>query len=481
MKNRFNIWFVMFFIIFAIFFSTIFLGNVNQKRILIAFNLTFLSLLLIYIFGGIGKFATSMIYGAIITVLLVFFKEYDNAIIAIGTFLFAINPLEKLEREITLKFPEENSIINALKGSYQSYYDYRSEIKNYYHMPQTKKIYTNKNYVIIRQFVVIIMSLTAVFLLMKEINNLLRLIRNFNIHLFFANSYSVIVLVILTTILYKKGFQSMANMLLVLVLPPISYSIFLIIPQVLLKNLMGFGSIIFGIYLIIYQYVNYRRRIVYEDYYYVNNLTHIHANALFEPFIYDDAFYLDVKYTIKISINEFRKQFQNIIVYADFKRFFITAYTYDDKSINIYTNFHYKDEKKVLKFKEFLESTFVIKVDYDKGEDFDKKNYEKQFSHTTGYIVARANYLAKIIETLEIKENVILRFNIYFEKIEDLLAFDLKFKLTRLPYLDENNVFVAQADLVVKNLDYVIENQVRDFLLELIIDNGHYIRVLVFY
>ena len=69
--------------------ATLILGfftrNVIQIRILIGVELIFLTYVLLYFFGGIGKLTSSLIYGMAIAIFLVLFPKYDMAFIFIGT------------------------------------------------------------------------------------------------------------------------------------------------------------------------------------------------------------------------------------------------------------------------------------------------------------------------------------------------------------------------------------------------------------
>ncbi|VEU80874.1 hypothetical protein [Haploplasma axanthum] len=483
MKKRLNILIITLVIMLLTFFVGFFSGGLNQRRIILAIELIFVTYVLVYVFGGLGKLVSSLIYGMFLAILLVLFTEYDSALIVIGTFLFVLNPLADFENIIEKRFPEEGSIIGHIRGSYAPYYEYRKEIKSYYHLPQTRKIYTKSSYLKLRQAISIIMAMVAVFLLLREVNNLVNLLKNFDIHTFFATSYSVIILVFLTVILYKKGFQSMLNLLTVSVFPPVAYSMYFIVKPEYLGVILGTGTIILGIAAGIYQYFSFRSRIVYEDYYYYDNdrQVHVHANALFEPFVYSDAFYLNAVFKIKTNNNNFNKVFHNIIVYADIYRFFITAYTYNQNEVTIYTDFHYNDEKRIGKFADYLESLFENQVTYNVDMDKEKQNYEKNFFHNDGYIIARTVYLAELLKKLEIKSNIIISMVAYFNSLEDINNISDKYSVTRIPDLDMENIYTVRIDMRVNNVDYIIESKVRDLLLELMINRGSYVRISVYY
>src|SRR5690554_1813666 len=482
MKKRLIILISSIVVIFAFFSISFFYGATNLQRIFLAVSLIALSFLSLYIFFGVGKLVTSLIYGMILALILALLPDYDLPLIFIGTFVFALNPLYDFEKNIDKNLPEEKSIIDYIRGSYNSYYQYRKQIKEHYHLPQVRKVYTKPNYVRLRQGITISLSMLAVFLLIREVNNLMNLLKSFDIHLFFASTYSVITILAITVMLYKKGFQSAFNLLTVSLFPPLAYSMFLIRP-LYLGLILGFLSVFAGIGMSIYQYFAYRSRIVYEYYHYYDNekQVEVYANALFEPYVYDEAFNLSTTFKLSVDLNEFNKVLQNIIVYADFKKFFITAYTYKKNDLTIYTDFHNSDYQNIDKFKRLLEESFNESVIIKVIEDEEKTLYEQNFFHKDDYIVARTVYLSRMLKKLEIKSNVIISFMVYFSDLNKLVSFSKNYSVVRVPEFDLENVFTARISFNVRNVDYIIENQVREFLLDLLISRGKYIRISVFY
>lgn len=482
MKKRLIILISSIVVIFAFFSVSFFYGATNLQRIFLAVSLIALSFLSLYIFFGVGKLVTSLIYGMILALILALLPDYDLPLIFIGTFVFALNPLYDFEKNIDKNLPEEKSIIDYIRGSYNSYYQYRKQIKEHYHLPQVRKVYTKPNYVRLRQGITISLSMLAVFLLIREVNNLMNLLKSFDIHLFFASTYSVITILAITVMLYKKGFQSAFNLLTVSLFPPLAYSMFLIRP-LYLGLILGFLSVFAGIGMSIYQYFAYRSRIVYEYYHYYDNekQVEVYANALFEPYVYDEAFNLSTTFKLSVDLNEFNKVLQNIIVYADFKKFFITAYTYKKNDLTIYTDFHNSDYQNIDKFKRLLEESFNESVIIKVIEDEEKTLYEQNFFHKDDYIVARTVYLSRMLKKLEIKSNVIISFMVYFSDLNKLVSFSKNYSVVRVPEFDLEGVLTARIDIKVSNVEYIIESKVRELLLDLLIYQGKYIRVSVLY
>lgn len=483
MKNKLIILITTTIGLFLVLLANLIFANENQFRIILALEMIALIFLFIYIFAGVGKVVSSIIYVMCLALLLVFLPKYDTALFFIGTFIFALNPLHDLEAVVDERFNEEKSILSYIRGSYSPYYEYRKEIKNYYHLPQMRKVYNEPNYLKIRRAVTIILSMVAIFLLIREVNNLANIFKNFNIHTFFASTYSVIVLVILTVILYRKGFQSTLNFFTISIFPPVAYSIYLMVNPLFMAVLLGTIVMILGIAASIYQYYAFRNRIVFEYYYYYDNdlQAEVYANALFEPFVYNEAFHLTVKYFINIDKNSFEKVFHNIVVYADFHRFFITSYTNDHSQIVLYTEFHHGSEKKISKFTKYLKNLVQEEVSYQLIVDKDKTFYEENFFHKNDYIVARTIYLSQILKKLEISSNVIVSFTVYFSSLKDLNDMSNSYSVSRLLELDLENVLTARIDMQVVNNQHVIEAKVREFLLDLLINRGKYVRVSVYF
>lgn len=482
MKRRLILLIISSVIVLSLFLIGFFYGEKYIQRILFATSLITLTFLLIYFFFGIGKLVVSLIYGMILALLLYLLPDYDVALIFIGTFIYALNPLNDFEEFIDKNIPEEKSLIDYFKGSYISYYNYRKEIKEHYHLPQVRKTYTKPWYLKLRQALTILFSMLAIFLLIREVNNLISFIKNFNIHLFFGSIYSVVVLILSTIMLYRKGFQSTLNLLSVLVFPALAYSLFLIKP-LYLGIILGIIGIIVFITMAIYQYIQHRSRIVFETfkYYDLERQEEVYANALFEKYIYDEAYNQIATFKINVKSHNYLKLLHDITVYADFRKFYITAYTIKKDTVTIYTEFHQRDYLKIDKFKNYLENIFNEDVSIKVIEDKDKTFYEENFFHKDNYIIARTIYLATMLKRLSIKSNIVLSFTVYFESLDNIINLSKKYNVMRLPDLDMEGILTARVDIRSNNVDYIIETKVRDFLLDLLIHQGKFIRVNVFY
>ena len=122
--------------------------------------------------------------------------------------------------------------------------------------------------------------------------------------------------------------------------------------------------IVFGIVLSIIELVKYYLRVSYSAYqYYDQDLgEQVYANALFEPLVYNDNTTLIGHFALEVSIDVFQSHFNEILIYANFKRFIITAYTHNKRYAYIFAEFHPEQAKLLEKFRSFLESLFNTHV-----------------------------------------------------------------------------------------------------------------------
>ena len=66
------------------------------------------------------------------------------------------------------------------------------------------------------------------------------------------------------------------------------------------------------------------------------------------------------EYQIKVPLDKFQKYFEEILVYANYFKFIITAYSYKRNTVYLYADFHEKNAKRAEKFKSNLKTcTFV--------------------------------------------------------------------------------------------------------------------------
>ena len=229
--------------------------------------------------------------------------------------------------------------------------------------------------------------------------------------------------------------------------------------------------------LIVNESLTYFTRITYNHYHYTDPKTNqkVFANALYEPFIYDDSDKISAFYTIASSEETFNKNLNSLLIYANFKKLIITAYTVGKGQINLYVELY--NEKHLDSLRERLHNTFNSNI--KQTVIADSNYYEKMFLHKHEYIIARALSLASLLEELEIKEAVIISLSMHFKDLKAASQIVEKY---------HTNVIEKQADycllevlIKVENIDYIIEASLRNLLLDMLISGGTFVRIMVYY
>jgi hypothetical protein len=73
----------------------------------------------------------------------------------------------------------------SIRGSYWPFFSYQKEMKNFYHLPQARKLYTKKWYLHLRQFVTLLLVTLVSFYSFLGINNIANSLDDFNWFNFF--------------------------------------------------------------------------------------------------------------------------------------------------------------------------------------------------------------------------------------------------------------------------------------------------------
>ena len=168
-----------------------------------------------------------LIYGGVTTFFLFVFEEpYHLPIVFIGTLLFVLHPLSSFENYLSRVMNDEDvlPIHISIHGNYWPFYEYQKEMKNFYHLPQARKLYTRKSYLYLRQITTIGLLFFGIFLFIHGINYIANTIDDFNWFRFFI-FYGVIIIFILAFYSFKKGFTSTFRTLVISVFPVIIYLI----------------------------------------------------------------------------------------------------------------------------------------------------------------------------------------------------------------------------------------------------------------
>jgi hypothetical protein len=439
----------------------------------------------IYVFGGVPKLIVAFIYGLVTFIFLFLLEEpYHLPFIIIGSLLFVLNPLSTFEGYLTTKMNDEDvlPIRISIRGSYWPFFSYHKEMKNFYHLPQARKLYTKKWYLHLRQFITLLLVTIGIFLFIFSINYIANSLNDFNWFNFFI-FYNVVIIFILAFFLYKKGFTSTFRTFVISLFLPIIYLIYISnFPDPIKYSLAG-SMFVIGIVVSGIELYKFFQRVDYDSYHYydVEEQVEVYANALFEPLVYNESYIHCAHYKIRVKQDLFKKNFHDILVYANYFKFIITAYTYGQDVVHLYADFHFGKRFRAEKFKTYLEAKFKMAVEMQLEEDPNKEIYEKKFFHNPNYIIARAQNLAGLLKELEIKTKIIISMIVYFELEEELEAFSEDFSFTRLDDLSEDDYLTVRVDVPTINVDYMIESKIREVLLSLLVNHGKFVRISVYY
>lgn len=433
---------------------------------------------LIYWLYGMPRLVVYSIYWTILLGIGFSIKEdYRLMLILILTIIIVINPLSGfehyLDKKLSLSATETFKFIR--NGKYKTFYLYKKQMNDYFHLPQTRKLYTKPIYKFLRTFFVITLFTILIFLLIYTTNDIIRLqgIRDINI----VSIYFQIVLAILIILLHKRGFTSMFRGLRLSIFVPVIYLIIMSNLDDLIKWSFVSLLIIGFIGLIVTEtYFSYTR-VEYSAYNYFDPITNqdVFANALYEPFIYNDNRVALVKFRINSSKDVFVKNLKELLIYANMHKFILTAYTYNKGEIDFYVEFY--NEKIIEKATKKLASVFKCEVQTSRIED--SLFYEKTFLHNHEYIITRALSLAHLLKDLEIKDNVIISTLMHFSNIDNAKEIFRNYNVNLLE--NKENYCLLEVNIKVKNLDYIIEKELRDVLLDMLVNGGTFVRVMVYY
>ena len=439
----------------------------------------------IYVFGGLAKLIIYFIYGATTALFLILLPEiYQLPFVFIGTLLFILNPLANFESFLEKQLNEEDVLPMriSIRGSYWPFFAYRREMKNYYHLPQSRKLFTKKWYLYLRQATTLLLLFLGIFLFIHEISSIASAIDTLD-PIYFLSFYSVFIFFLLTFILYKKGFTSTFRALSVSIFPVLVFVVLISDLSMLVKLILGIAIFVLGLVISIFELVKYYQRVVYESYHYydIDSQEEVYANALFEPLVYNEPYRLTATYDLKVPVEVFEKSFHDILVYINYFKMILVSYAIKDDYIYLTCHFHFKQEKRVEKFKTYLESKFKKEVPYTLKDDVFKKEYETKVFHRPDYIIARALYLAHLLKDLEIQSKIIVQMIAYFKSTNDLLRFANEYPCKRMPQIDEQDMLTVKIDLPLINSDFIIESKIREVLLSLMSYHGQYVRINVYY
>ncbi|MFA7416965.1 MAG: hypothetical protein WCZ19_00345 [Acholeplasma sp.] len=485
MKRRLLISLILILILLISFTLVFPLMALDHSLIYTVFAIIGIVLLTVYLFGGTAKFLVMLIYSLIILLGLLIMPDYQHSIIAVGTLMIILNPLANFESYIEDKLiPAQTAPLSiSLRGKYWPFYAYRQEMKDYVRLPQTKKLFTKSWYLKVRQLVTILLLFTAIYLFINELKNIYIDLSNYNPLQVFT-FYGILSLFVLTFILYKNGFRAMFRAAVMFIFIPVVFATWLLpigfISQVIFTAII----LTLGITDLIYERYLSLNRVAYNAYKYYDpdDKRHVYANEFYEPLVYNETYNIVGIYKFKTEIEDFQDSLHDILFYANRKHFMITAYTFNGKDMMIYTEFYHKHAKRAQTFQSYLENLFHTKVEEQIIYDKNKQIYEQTFFHKTEYIVARALSLANLLKELQVsKRELIISIIFSFKSKEDILKISKHYYVARMEELDDSEYLAARVSIKTINSNFVIEQKIRDILLNAMIYQATYVRILVYY
>jgi len=442
-----------------------------------------ITMLSFFVFSGLDKLIVYIIY-IFFTLLFLFLlpADYQVVIALTATFTMIVHPLSSLEKKLSkIIHPNlTNPIRIHLSGSYWPYFEYRSSMKAFYHLPQSKKLHQNKWYLLSRQFTTLFLLFFGVFILINETSAIINALDNFSLARFIS-LYVVFWFALMSYYSYKKGFTTVLRALMIGIFPMIFYILIVVPLENYFKIPMMMMLLIVFLFIVIFEFNRYFERVSFDAFDYIDEKTHQHvyANSLFEPIIYNDTYILSSHYLIKISLTTFHLHLRQILIYANKKHIILTAYAYGDQMFHLYADFHFKDRLKVDVLKTYLESLFIVGIPYELIEDKHKNVYEKRFYHQSSYIIARANHLSKQLEDVSNEKIVIVSLFMFFENLQSLTYIQKHYQYQLIKDMSTDDYYTIQIDLPIVNNPYAITQSVQNVLSLMSQHHGQFIRILV--
>jgi hypothetical protein len=469
-------------LVLASIFNTFFTYKVTARIgiiTIIAFGLITLYLLTDASFLIIYSF-----YAALIFTLATIFEDYLLGLMIVGTLLLITNPLDFLRKKIFKKLNIKNNVplnINLYRSRW-AIFEYRKLMKQYFHMPDTIRLFNSKTYKVLRQLTFLAILFLAILIFIYQMGRIV--LQNFTLPFLAFRVFLSTMLFLIAFILFKKGFLSTLRLLSVLIFPVLLFLI-LVVPSDLINDISRL--ILFSFMVICtlasftYNLFLYFQRVLYNYYYYFDNdsKTEVYANSLFEPLVYNYCYTYFTKYSIKISREAFLKHFNELVVYANFKLFFIISYSFSNDCCYIFTATHYKEKYKINNFKKILDRKYNTNCGVYTVEDKDAKVFENMFFHKDEYIMSRAVSEAALYKSFTYKHKIIVSIVFYFTNYEKMNEYSISRNVMRLKEYEYSGNAVVKTSIIVENDDILIKKCVKNMLLDASLYDGHYVRIIV--
>lgn len=433
---------------------------------------------IVYFWFGIPRLIVYFIYAAFMVPSLFFFpEEYYLILIFIFAIIIVLNPLASLEKFLISSLEDNytKTFNYTPSGRYKTYYKYNEEMKSHYHLPQTQKFYTNPYYRFLSTASILSLFFSVIFLLLFSSSDIV-ITDGWNTRSF-VTLYLAVLFTIALLVLYKKGFISTSRVFKIGIFPPAITILAVIDFNIVVKIISIVGLSVSLIIVIVSEILKYYARVVYSNYHYYNPKTNedVWANALYENFVYDEVEKENKLIEFKLPLELFHNQFKRLLIHTNFYKTIITAYTAKRGIVNLYLEYYNK--KDILKVKKSVEKIYNIKI--IKTSKYDENLYESKFLHNHEYIIAKAIKLSNLLIELDINKPVMISLFMYFDKVENVKPLAEKYKTQLLE--NEPTYCLVESSIKLENLDYLIEANLRNLLLEMLINGGTFVRVMVYY
>src|SRR5690554_5697810 len=423
----------------------------------------------IYLWFGIPRLIVYIIYAAFMLPALYFFPEkYHILLIFLFTIIIVLNPLAGFEHMMikNLKDKYTKVLDYVPRGRYKTYYQYKDEMKSHYHLPQFQKFYTKRSYRMLSTISILILFFSLIFLLLTSSSDIV-IGEGWNSRSFIT-LYLAILFTIALIILYKKGFVSTSRVFKIGIFPLGIVILSVLSYNIVVKILLVIGLSLGFIAVIISETIRYHLRVVYSSYHYYDPQEdeHVWANALYEQFAKSEGIREMKLIEFKMPEELFHKQFKTLLVFTNFYKTIITAYTIKRGTVNLYIEYY--KEKTIDRVKKRIEKIYNVEITSE--AIVTEKEYEEKFLQNHEYIIAKTIKLSNLLIELDIEAPVIVSVFMRFNNVEAAQPLAKQYKTQLLE--NETDYCLVESSITVENLDYLIETNLRNLLLEMLINGG---------
>lgn len=443
-----------------------------------------------FFWGGLTKIFINTTYILLTILFLYTFPTYDIAIIITGSALFMLNPYKFMENIFSKNLcrEREKSYYKLVSKKNQEYFLYHQEMKKFFHMKSYIMLYKNFFYRFIRYSIPAMLYGAASFFSfyrLKSFLNFTESLTNYYDNLLFW-FVSIVVILITAMIIQYKGFSSAFRFLLFFIFPYMFYIIYHIVSfpknDMLIKYFILAACILGLIVVIAVQIPYYYQRVIYYTYNYFDNKNgqDVYANGLYEKNIIKEGHQRHGIYLMNMALADFQYKFKWLLIYCNYNKIIITAYTYKQNEIKLYCVFRTDKKKQPKKMLNYLSRLFKNKsIILNQFVDKESVYLNELFINTENYLVAKAIKDANLLKEFGLRKPVVISLFANFKEHRDMIEFarEKKINIYDLSNLDS----IAEIRMMLPNDNNAIELAIRDIYASLIFHNVLNTRVVVRY